>query len=95
MIRTPIRAPNANAYAKRWVETLRAECLDWLLILGPRHLDRALRTCVDHYNAERPHRGIELRAPKTPAPVTLVKEVPAVRRREILGGLINEYSRAA
>jgi transposase InsO family protein len=95
VIRTPIRATNANACAERWVETLRAECLDWLLILGPRHLDRVLRIYASHYNAGRPHRGIELRAPEQPSPVAPAKIVPQVRRRGILGGLINEYSEAA
>jgi len=95
IIRTPIRAPNANAYAERWVETIRAECLDWLLILTPRHLDRVLRIYVAHYNNERPHRGIELRTPEKPIPVVPFKTVPEIRRREILGGLINEYSKAA
>jgi transposase InsO family protein len=95
IIRTPIRAPNANAYAERWVETVRAECLDWLLILGPRHLDRVLRIYVDHYNARRPHRGIELRAPEMDAPPAPVTSIPEIQRHVILGGLINEYSKAA
>lgn len=95
VIRTPIRAPNANAYAERWVETVRAECLDWLLIFGPRHLDRVLRTYVSHYNGERPHRSIELRAPENPVAILRTKAVPQIQRREILGGLINEYSKAA
>ena len=95
VIRTPIRAPNANAYAERWVETLRAECLDWLLILGPRHLDRVLRTYASHYNADRPHRGIELRAPDKAEQVAPVNVVPHVHRRAILGGLINQYTKAA
>ncbi len=51
VILSPIRAPNANAFAERWVRTVRAECLDWMLILGRRHLDRVLRTYVAHYNA--------------------------------------------
>jgi transposase InsO family protein len=54
VIHTPIRAPQANAYAERFVRTIRAECLDWLLILGRRRLERALRTYVAHYNRERP-----------------------------------------
>jgi putative transposase len=66
--RTPIRAPNANALAERWIETLRAECLDWLLILGPRHLDRILRIYVQHYNRRRPHRGLELQVPRVSPP---------------------------
>jgi putative transposase len=56
VVRTPIQAPNANAYAERWVRTVRSECLDWLLILGRRHLDQVLRTYVEHYNRQRPHR---------------------------------------
>jgi putative transposase len=55
VIRTPIRAPNANAFAERWIATLREECLDWLLILGPCHLDRVLRIYVQHYTRRRPH----------------------------------------
>src|SRR6266566_2026436 len=67
--RTPIRAPNANAFTEPWKETLRAECLDWVLILGPRHLDRILRIYVQHYNRRRPHRGLELQVPESLAPV--------------------------
>jgi putative transposase len=54
---TPVQAPNANAYAERWVGTVRAECLDWLLIVGHRHLDWVLRVYVQHYNRHRP-RGV-------------------------------------
>jgi len=58
VIKTPIRAPKANAFAERWVRTARRECLDHLLILGRRHLEGALREFVMHYNASRPHRGL-------------------------------------
>ncbi len=95
VVRTPIRAPNANAFAERWVETLRAECLDWQLVLGPRHLDRVLRTYVKHYNRKRPHRGLQLLAPETAAPVPEAGVVPHVQRRDLLGGLIHEYEVAA
>ena len=63
VVRTPFQAPNANAHAERFVGTLRRECLDWLLILNCRQLERALRTYIDHYNHHRPHRSLELRAP--------------------------------
>jgi transposase InsO family protein len=53
--KTPVRAPNANAFAERWVRTVRSECLDWLLIVSRRQLERVLRTYVDHYNRERRH----------------------------------------
>src|SRR5450759_3446429 len=95
VIRTPIRAPNANAFAERWVETLRADCLDWLLILGPRHLDRVLRTYVEHYNQKRPHRGLQLLAPESAVPAAGLGVVPHVRRRDLLGGLIHECECAA
>ena len=95
VIRTPIRAPNANAFAERWIATLRAECLDWLLILGPRHLDRILRIYVRHYNRRRPHRGLELEVPERLAPVEEADGVPAIERRDLLGGLVHEYRRAA
>jgi putative transposase len=93
--RTPIRAPNANAFAERWIETVRAECLDWLLILGPRHLDRILRIYVQHYNRRRPHGGLELQVPEGLAPVEEAEGVPDIERRDLLGGLVHEYMRAA
>src|SRR5439155_13613816 len=63
VIRTPVQAPNANAHAQRCVRTVRSECLDWLLIFGRRQLERVLRTYVDHYNRQRPHRALDLDAP--------------------------------
>jgi putative transposase len=63
IITTPIQAPNANAFAERWVRTVREECLDWMLIWGRRHLERVLDEYLRHYNDERPHRGLELRPP--------------------------------
>ena len=95
VIRTPIRAPNANAFAERWVESVRADCLDWLLILGPRHLDRVLRIYAKHYNQKRPHRGLQLLAPESVAQVAGVGVVPNIQRRDRLGGLIHEYEIAA
>jgi len=64
VLRTPIRAPKANAYAERWVQTARAECLDWMLVLGRRHLLRLLRGYVCHYNQQRPHRSLALAVPE-------------------------------
>src|SRR5450759_4966189 len=91
VIRTPIQAPNANAHAERVIETIRAECLDWTLILGRRHLDRTLWTYAEHYNRGRPHRALGLASPLA----TAGKPIPAnprdVRRRDLLGGLIHEY----
>src|SRR5688572_24683166 len=63
VVRTPARAPRANATAEHWVGTVRGECLDWLLILGQRHLEQVLLECVGHYTAARPHRGLALRPP--------------------------------
>jgi transposase InsO family protein len=63
VIRTPIRAPRANAFAERFVRTVRRECLDHVLIHGPRHLNRVLRSYVAHYVKERPHRGLSLAVP--------------------------------
>jgi hypothetical protein len=64
VLRTPIRAPKANAYAERWVQTVRVECLDWTLVLGQRHLRRLLRGHVRHYNQQRPHRSLALAVPQ-------------------------------
>jgi putative transposase len=97
IIRTPFRAPQANAFAERWVGTVRRDCLDWLLISSRRQLERVLRVYVDHYNTHRPHRGLGL-TPPTPGPsLGLVGSNPPDRlhRRDRLGGLIHEYARAA
>jgi putative transposase len=67
IIRTPYRAPNANAFAERWVGTVRRDCLDWLLITSRGQLERVLRVYVEHYNTHRPHRALELKPP-APAP---------------------------
>ena len=96
IVLTPIRAPNANAFCERWVGTLRAECLDWTLILGRRHLERVLRTYIGHYNEARPHRGLALRTPiGNPSPAVRDLRAANVRRRDVLGGLIHEYGVAA
>jgi putative transposase len=97
VIKTPVRAPKANAIAERFVRTARAECLDWLLIVNRQHLERVLRVYVDHYNSHRPHRSLNLRAPDPPARKLRVMHPPtaAVERRDCLGGLIHEYSHAA
>jgi putative transposase len=67
VIRTPIRAPKANAYAERWVQTVRAECLDWTLVFGRYHLQWLLRGYVRHYNQQRPHRSLTLAVPEPAA----------------------------
>jgi transposase InsO family protein len=95
VIRTPVRAPNANAYAERLVRTVRADCLDHLLIVGRRHLERVLRVYVRHYNAHRPHRALGLAPPDRLTPVELVDFPARATRRDLLGGLIHEYLAAA
>jgi putative transposase len=94
VIHTPIRAPQANAYAERFVRTVRAECLDWLLILGRRHLEAVLRVYTEHYNRERPHRGLALLTPEAGDAAGL-PTAERIDRRDRLGGLIHEYHRAA
>jgi transposase InsO family protein len=100
VITTPVQAPNANAFAERWVRTVREECLDWTLIWGRRHLERILNEYVRHYNDQRPHRGLQLRPPSsseigtTPTP-SVVAVADRVRRRDRLGGLVHEYYQAA
>jgi len=99
IIRTPVRAPRANAIAERFVRTFRSECLDWLLILNRRHLERVLRVfVVDHYNSHRPHRSLNLVPPDPTAPKLRILPPPTptvVERRDRLGGLIHEYRVAA
>jgi transposase InsO family protein len=94
VIRTPVRSPRANAFAERFVRTVRSECLDWTLVLGRRHLCSVLREYVAHYNEARPHRGLDLGVPSGRA--VPAGPVPAVvHRRDVLGGLVHQYEAAA
>ncbi len=96
IVKTPVRAPKANAIAERFVRTVRSECLDWLLILNRRHLEHVLRVYVDHYNRQRPHRSLHLKAPMADGPAPERRSSPSgIRRRDRLGGLIHEYYEAA
>jgi putative transposase len=97
IIRSPFRAPKANAFAERWVGTVRRDCLDWLLIASRKQLERVLRIYVDHYNTHRPHRALGLAAPIPGPRLRLVGPGPPdkLHRRDRLGGLIHEYARAA
>ena len=93
-LRTPVRAPVANAYAERWVGTVRRECLDQILILGPGHLRRVLDAYVTHYNQHRPHRSLDQRPPNRTTH-NASRALAGVQRVQVLGGLINEYRHAA
>jgi putative transposase len=96
VIRTPVQAPNANAFAERWVRTVRNDCLDRILILGRRHLERVLRVYSNHYNEHRPHRALQLAPPDGTSTLDgNTHRAAAVCRRDLLGGLIHEYQRAA
>ncbi|MFL5738388.1 MAG: integrase core domain-containing protein [Actinomycetota bacterium] len=95
VILTPVRSPKANAFAERWVRTVRAELLDWTLVLGRGHLDRLLDTYVEHYNTHRPHRGLDLASPNAPLLNPSAARTQDVRRRDVLSGLIREYHAAA
>ena len=91
---TPVHAPNANADAERWIRTVRAECLDWLLITGRGQLEQVLRVYVEHYNGHRPHRALGMEPPGPPAGRTAISEERGcVDRRDRLGGLLHEYHR--
>jgi putative transposase len=94
VIKTPVRAPRANAIAERWVRSARNECLDHVLVLGRRHLERLLRGYVAHFNAERPHRSLQLAAPAG-SPRSRGSPPAEIRRRDVVGGLIHEYYAAA
>lgn len=83
--------------AERFVRAIRAECLDWLLIVNHRHLERVLRIFVDHYNSHRPHHSLNLEPPEPPAQRLRAPRptTAAVERRDLLGGLIHEHNLAA
>jgi transposase InsO family protein len=92
VVLTPERAPNANAYAERFVRSIKEECLDRMIPLGERHFRRAITAFVEHYHLERNHQGLDNRL------ITGTPEADAagrVRRHSRLGGLLNYYERAA
>ena len=93
VIKTPVRSPRANAFAERFVGTLRRECLDHLLILGERHLRKVLAEFAGHYNGHRPHQSLQQGPPRQT--VGVVDISARIERKQVLGGLINEYRRAA
>jgi hypothetical protein len=97
IIRTPVRPLNANAHAhaERWVETLRRECLDRILILNRRHLDHVLCVYVDHYNRHTPHRSLSLQPPQERPAVPVRAPTSGLDRHQLLGGIVNEYQAAA
>ncbi len=90
MIETLACSPRANAYAERWLRTMRTVFLDRMLILGRGHLERLLRKYVGRFNRQRPHRGIDL---GVPAPASTIKMPPPsaiVDHHDVLGGFIHE-----
>ncbi|MGW2375402.1 integrase core domain-containing protein [Kitasatospora sp. NPDC001683] len=90
VIPTPPQSPRSNAFAERWIRTVRAECTDRLLIIGERHLRAVLAEYTEHYNTGRAHRSLELRAPDD-EPNVIRLPAAAIRCRRVLGGLLNEY----
>ena len=97
VVKIPPRTPRANAYAKRWIRTVRSECLDWTLIWNERHLHRVLTEYLRHYDTARPHRSLDLQPPTPTRPFRLVKPlaVESVHKIDVLDGLIHEYRNAA
>ena len=92
-IKTPVRSPRANAYAERFVRTIRTECLDQLLIFSRGHLEAVVAEYLHHYNEARPHRSLDLDQP-IPLPAAPTTG-GAISRRDVLGGIIHEYDVAA
>ena len=93
-VKIPPRSPRANSYAERFVLTARAEVTDRMLIFGQRHLRTILAQYEGHYNGRRPHRSRQLRPPRPDHPAADLSQ-ERIKRRPILGGLLNEYERAA
>src|SRR5262245_24748728 len=94
VIRAPVAAP--KAHSERWVGSVRRECLDRLLIVSQKQLERVLREYVEHYNTHRPHRALEQRPPlaKPPPARPTGGDLVRLRRRDRLGGLLHEYELA-
>ena len=95
IIKTPVRAPRANAIAERFVGSVRRELLDRTLIINQRHATAVLAEYQHHYNSHRPHRALGQAAPLRPLPQRTTSETNTVRRRDRLGGLLHEYQQVA
>ena len=95
ILRTPVRAPRANAIAERWIGTVRRELLDRILILNRLHLEHVLAEYTTHVNQHRPHRALQHAAPLRPLPPPSSQPDLRLRRRDRLGGLIHEYAQVA
>jgi putative transposase len=94
VVKIPPRCPRANCFAERFVLTARTEVTDRMLVFGERHLRRVLAEYASHYNTQRPHRALQLRPPRPESPVP-EPVLGRIRRRPVLGGLINQYEPAA
>jgi putative transposase len=93
-VKIPPRSPRANAYAERFVLTARTEVTDRMLIISERHLRSVMAEYTRHYNGRRPHRALQLQPPRPDHPVADLSQ-ERVKRRAVLGGLLNEYERTA
>jgi hypothetical protein len=91
VLRTPPQTPKANAFAERWILSVRRECTDRLLIFSQRHLETVLKIYVGHFNGHRPHRSLAQRPPAPPPQAIPIGGNVTVHRAQLLGGLINEY----
>jgi hypothetical protein len=97
VVKIPPQAPKANAFAERWVRSVRHECLNWVLVWNRRHLETVVAAYVTHYNTARPHRGINLEVPaadRDPTPSSL-EQIRRIQRVDVLGGVVHEYRHAA
>jgi putative transposase len=96
IVRTPVRAPNANAVCERFLRSVRTECLDHVIVCGVRHLQSTLRSYCAYFNRARPHQGIGQRVPDgSPVPTEPPPTASPVEELPVLGGLHHEYRRAA